>query len=122
MSRHSVCTTRNDEDVCVTVGWDRPLSGFFMDVTRTIEFTDEDDGVTYQDDEYIYSNLEDPNLPMGLSLDLNYFKLKISDLNIELPDEIFTIVENDGVKNVGNLFAFYEFSGGSLKLINSVVG
>ena len=42
----------------------------------------------------------------------------VSQMNIDMPDEIFSIVEHDGKYNVGNLVKFYDLVGGSLRCNN----
>jgi len=107
MSQHYVYTQLDGEKVVVMLGWDRPLSGYFMVVIRPFEHTDED-GETYPDEEYLYSNIEDPNLRLGLSSRPTYFKEKLTELGITIPDKIFHIIDNDGQLNKGNDVHFYD--------------
>lgn len=101
MSQHFVNTKLNGEKIVVLLGWDRPLSGYFMVVTKPFERTDHE-GETYPDEEYLYSNLKDPNLKFGVSRQLEYFKKKLTEIAISIPDEIFHIIINDGKLNMGN--------------------
>lgn len=110
MSRHTVRAFMNDDVVDVSIGWDRQLSVFFMDVTKIIDFTDDDECETYEVEEYIYSG----NTARNLSL----FKTRLDDLSIYVPDDLFSIVDNENKQYVGNSFSFYEISNGALKKVS----
>lgn len=115
MSQHYVYTELNGEKIIVLLGWDRPLSGYFMVVIKPIEKIDED-GESYTEDEYLYSNLEDRNLSFGLSQEPEYFKEILTKMAIVIPDEAFQIITNDGRLDVGNDVNFYDVVNGSLQL------
>jgi len=67
MSQHFFKCLHQGKPVCVLMGWDRPLSGFFLVVEADIPTLDDD---------YVYSNLNDPALTecYGLPDDIGYFK------------------------------------------------
>lgn len=118
MSQHYVNTVINGETITVMLGWDRPLSGYFMVVMKPFEMVDEETGETYSDEEYLYSNLNDSELKYGLSKKPRYFLAKLKEFNIDMPDEIFSIIEDDGKRNVGNLVKSYDLVDGALHCCN----
>lgn len=114
MSQHYVKTIVDGEPITVMLGWDRPLAGYFMVVMKPLEIFDEETGEAYVDEDYLYSNLNDPELNYGLSKKPHYFFTKLKDFDIDMPDEIFSIIEYDGKRNVGNLVKFYDLVEGVL--------
>jgi len=117
MSQHYVNTELNGEDIVVQIGWDRPLSGFFMNVIQPFnppEDFDWEGDLSDCEDKYIYSNLEDSQLKFGFSNDTRYFKEKLAHLKIDMPNQIFEIVKKDREYNVGNSVKSYNIVDGSL--------
>ena len=97
MSQHSFNTTLEGRRVIVVVGYDRPLRGFFC----FVEKCDADDT---EEDEFVYSNLNDLKLAScyGLSKSLDYFKGVLRDLGLQVPASMFEQSELDMRGNVGN--------------------
>ncbi len=114
MSQHYVSTQRDGENIEILLGWDRPLSGFFMVVSQQLEpacdCDPDGDLISGCEVKYFYSNLGDPELKHGFSNDPFYFKKKLVELNIEMPDEIFNIMLQDGLNNVGNAVRCYDLT------------
>jgi len=123
MSQHRFETqTSTGRNVEVTIGYDRPLNGFFLVVNATALDTaavadvyddgddecDDDDG-----DVFIYSNLDDIDLIDlgGLTLDLQYFKSKLALLGITLAPNIEHELQEDRRHRVGNRFCLYDSAG-----------
>jgi hypothetical protein len=92
MSQHYYHETDPDGS-CITVllGWDRPLQHVFLDVTK-----ESNDRKT---EEMLYSNLDDPS---SRGQDLVYYRNKVSDLGLSLPETMYTEVERDQANNTGN--------------------
>ena len=97
MSQHSFNTTLQGRPVIVVVGYDRPLRGFFC----FVEKCEVDDA---EDDEFVYSNLNDLLLASsyGLSKSLEYFKGVLHELGLRVPTSMFEQSELDMLGNVGN--------------------
>lgn len=80
----------------VMAGWDRPLQGFFMSIELLDAPEDEDNC-------YLYSNLDDENLPIGgFARSFDYFLPILQRLEINLPAEMIADIESDGRANMGN--------------------
>lgn len=81
MSQYKHTTTYQGKLVVILIGWDRPMKGFFM----VIDFEDN------ETDDYIYTNLDDPELKKthGLSPSWTHFNNKLKELGLSVPEEIF---------------------------------
>jgi hypothetical protein len=112
MSQHYFhTTTESGQPVCVTLGWDRPLGHFFMEVeqlrTPTAEPStppafdaDEDDlggGL-------LYSNLQERD---AFTKSLDDYRAKLKELGIAVPDAMFVEVAWDEMLRVGNRYLWY---------------
>ena len=91
MSQHTFKTTRDGEPICVLMGWDRPLAYFFLVVER-LAMTDDENA-------YLYLYLDDPG---AIDCSLDYYRKKLSELGISVPESMFVEAENDRQHNVGN--------------------
>jgi hypothetical protein len=121
MSQHLYCTTHLGQPVEITMGWDRPLQGYFMVVTRltTAEGAagglDEgsEDSEDEGDDAIVYSNLDDPELAVwgGLPPTVDHFRTKLDALGLQVPAAMLEAVERDGWLNVGNHQVVYDADG-----------
>jgi len=121
MSQHRFQTkTSTGREVEVTIGYDRPLNGFFLVVSvsalDTAAFADVYDAADEDDDDgdvFIYSNLDDVALIDlgGLTLDLQYFKDKLTFLGITLAPNIEHELQEDRRQRVGNRFCLYDSAG-----------
>lgn len=102
MSQHNFKTTHAGRPVLVLMGWDRPLSQFFM----VVEYLD-------ADDQYAYSNLDDPDLSgrPGDGPELDYFRGKLALLGIAVPALMLGNVQLDRAVNRGNYTVHYDQSG-----------
>ena len=101
MSQHYFNCKRNDHDVTITLGYDRPLDKFFLNV--------EQEGV--DSDNYI--SLYDLNAPDD---DMDYFREKLKSLGIAAPESFFLAVEEDAVERVGN-YVVQHFADGSMEIL-----
>lgn len=96
MSQHIINTTdQRGKRVSVQMGWDRPLQQHFL-VVEELDATDDGEG------NYLYSNLADPMA--GGCRDFSYFEDKLSELGIEVPEEMVFEVVADQFNNVGNRY------------------
>ena len=78
MSQHVFQSTQAGRTVEVMLGYDPPLDGFFMTVMI--------------DGEIAYTNLEEEN---AFSKDLLYFRSKLTELGLQVPQEMFDEAELD---------------------------
>ena len=78
MSQHVFQSTQDGRTVEVMLGYDPPLDGFFMTVTI--------------DGAIAYTNLEEEN---AFSKDLPYFRSKLTELGLQVPQEMFDEAELD---------------------------
>lgn len=101
MSQRRIKTVLNNRPVQVTMGWDRPLGYFHLVIELEDPSEDEED--------YLYSNLEDPT--GGFVKDLRYYESKLNQLGIRIPQQMFVDTSQDQCNNVGNLVALYREDG-----------
>jgi hypothetical protein len=114
MSQHVIELEHKGKEIEVLIGWDRPLQRFFL-VIEEIESEDVE-----PDEEYIYSNLNDSNLPDGCDeyTNLEYFKGILQMLGIEIPQQIFIEVYKNMEDNVGNRDVTWNKDGTIKSIIN----
>jgi hypothetical protein len=105
MSQHFFTTTHEGRPVELLMGWDRPLQGFFMLVSRGDAGDDEV--------EYLYCNLDDHALVRcgGLPAAMDHFVVQLRALGIEVPPAMLAEVERDAEVNAGNRFVVYDSDG-----------
>lgn len=98
MSQHTIRThNAAGQPVQVLLGFDRPLGHVFL----VVEGEAANDG-------YLYSNLDDKN---AFGRDLDYYRAKLAELNINVPESMFEQVTNDSRNNVGNRSVEYQPDG-----------
>lgn len=95
MSAHYFDTVHADHPVRVTLGYDRPLDYFHLTIART-------SGSMSDEDHFVYCNLLDPELPRGDCVDLEYYRDKLRELGITIPESMFHETELDAINRVGN--------------------
>ena len=102
MTQHFYPTEYQGQPATIMMGWDRPLQGFFMVVEA-----DNKRG------EYIYSNLDDPELIQfgGLPPCLDHFLAKLQTLGLSVPDAMVEGIELDAMFNTGNRRVEYNRDG-----------
>lgn len=116
MSQHRFETqTASGRQVEVTIGYDRPLNGFFLVV---LDAGQDDSG---DEDVLVYCNLDDIELIDlgGLTLDLEYFKRKLVLVGIALPLIIESELQEDRRLRVGNRYCEYDAQGNRLARVGS---
>jgi len=89
MSRHTIALIHEGEDTSITLGWDRPLQGYFMTIEKG---SDEEDGI-------YWSNLD---LVEPHPKELTFFLSELKRLQISLPQQMIDAVLLDGKNNIGN--------------------
>jgi len=100
MSQHFFSTTYQGQPVSVCLGWDRPLQGFFMLIEK--------EGIAEDaDQEFVYLNLEDPDLKMGFHRDINSIVDGLARFEIAVPEKLIVEVIKDKRNNVGNRVEHY---------------
>jgi hypothetical protein len=100
MSQHIYKTEYQGRPIEVQIGWDRPLQGFYM----VIDWLDADDN----EDEYLYSNLDDLTLPSTHPNELSCFLAQLSRLGIVVPQKMLQAVISDQQENAGNKIVYYD--------------
>lgn len=118
MSQHNTLTKFTtvkgaELEVDVLMGWDRPLQQQFLVVEVLdfdIELTEEDLPETLRstsdvDEGIVYSNLCDE----AEGKDLQYFKNKLNQLGIKVPESMFDACEIDQQTNADDHGTFHEF-------------
>ncbi len=103
MSQHIIHHQYQGETIIITLGWDRPLQGFFMVICA----------LKRSGQGYLYSNLDDPNLIScnGLPSSLDYFLKKLAALGLTIPPSMIESVQLDGILNMGNRVVYYPTDG-----------
>lgn len=110
MSQHVLVTvSAAGQNVEVTLGFDRPLGHFFLDVVRLgsvcptgqVESSALDEE---EEDESLYSNLDEAE---AFNKDLDYYAAKLKELGIVAPAAMFEQVFLDSCFGVGNRFVRY---------------
>jgi hypothetical protein len=96
MSQHVFETFLHAMPLTIVMGWDRPLQGFFLMVSKDDE----------EEEKYLYSNLEDPNLDRnnGMAHSLEYLEDKLAALGLSVPTEMLSELRKDCALNVGNRY------------------
>ena len=122
MSQHVYTSAPGDNGrVRVTMGFDRPLQGFFMTAEALKEETVEalasqpDAGDDEDDEEegFLYSNMADVALlsSYGYSSSLDHFIAKLEKLDIKVPERMIAEVHADMDGNVGNRVVYWDADG-----------
>jgi hypothetical protein len=106
MSQHFFTTRYEGRSVTVVVGFDRPLRGFFC-------FVERNDANGDDDEQFVYSNLDDPKLAgcLGMPKSLRYFVKRLDDLGLVVPRSMFDEAECDRLGNVGNRCVWHDEKG-----------
>ncbi|WP_437610063.1 hypothetical protein [Erwinia sp. V71] len=100
MSRHYFNTFHKGFPIIVVLGWDRPMRYFFLTIEKPAELID--DAMQVEDDHFLYSNLHEAD-PFGH--DLDYYREVLRYFQIAVPESLFTEVQSDAERNVGNRLA-----------------
>ena len=90
MSRHFL-----DCEYRVTLGYDRPLDQFFLQVARLPSDPAQD-----EESPFVYASIDDPNDRCNLE----YYWAKLRELGITVPATMFLEVSNDAFNRVGNRY------------------
>lgn len=97
MSQHYFDTFHKGLPITVLLGWDRPLSYFFLVIQKPAELIDS--SMEVESEHYLYSYLYEKD-PFGLSLD--YYRAVLRHFQILVPESMFIEVQRDCARNVGN--------------------
>ncbi|MGN3708699.1 hypothetical protein [Achromobacter xylosoxidans] len=106
MSNHYFATEHKGHPVTVNLGWDRPLSYFFMVITKPAELLDESQLV--DDEDYLYSNLHEQE---PFEMDLDYYRQVLNHFGISVPESMFKEAEEDMFNDVGNRVVTHQADG-----------
>jgi len=100
MSLHKYTTQLRNIELVVTMGWDRPLQGFFMTIIQTNLEPESVDKKYEEDDEvFLFNNLEQQvSHPKGIEA----YLFELEHRGIEVPEKMINEVLADGMHNVGN--------------------
>jgi len=100
MSLHKYTTQLGNIELVVTMGWDRPLQGFFMTIIQT-NFEPAPAGEENEEDDEIclFNNLEQQvSHPKGIEA----YLFELEHRGIEVPEQMINEILADGMHNVGN--------------------
>jgi len=107
MSHHIFQSALNGRPVTVDLGWDRPLQYVFM----TVSSQDLKDHPDDDSSPYLYSNLDDENLPIQGTQSVEYFQDRLTELGISVPSIMLQSVQDDHNQDVGNKTVEYQADG-----------
>ena len=94
MTIHNINTKLNGQNICVSMGWDRPLKYFFMNILD-------------ENDETLFSNLFS-KYPHPRNLDIYLGILKF--LDIKIPAKAICEIYDDAENDRGNRYETWEVS------------
>ncbi|CAM5208974.1 MULTISPECIES: hypothetical protein [Alcaligenaceae] len=106
MSQHHFETLHKGFPITVALGWDRPMRYFFLTIHKPAELIDSAMKVECED--FLYSNWQEED-PFGHGPD--YFREVLRHFHIDVPESMFTEVQQDYVKNVGNRVVKHQADG-----------
>lgn len=106
MSRHHFHTTNKGQFVLVTIGWDRPLQGYFMMVEKQGISESQDE------DQFLFNNLE---WIESHPIILEPFIDELKKLEIDLPNPIYQELRADSTGNIGNKMVEWHMCNGCLE-------
>lgn len=93
-------TQRLGNDTTIEVGYDRQMDYVFVQVIKN--------------GEYLYSNIDDPNINFSLQNDFSHFDVEIRKLGLEIPEDLKVKALNDradyfkSIESIPNqIFAYY---------------
>jgi hypothetical protein len=92
MSRH-IFECQLQCAVRVRLGYDRPLNEFFLQVERIGARSDLGHAL------FLYASIHDP---FNTGDDLDYYRHKLEQLGVVVPESLFRAVEEDAARGVGN--------------------
>ena len=106
MSQHRFTTMHDNDEIVVTLGWDRPLQGFFMTIIKNPKDGKED---AEQDPVYLFNCLDqDESHPREIS----GFLFELAHRGIVIPQEVFNEVLSDNTNDVGNKIVDHRYVNG----------
>ena len=107
MSVHSFTTRHGGDEIVVTMGWDRPLQGYFMTITR---IDSNPEGNTEDEEKhFLFNNLEQYiTHPKGIE----GYLFELGQRRIHVPEQMISEVIMDGISNVGNKYVIHRFENG----------
>ena len=115
MSQHYILCERNGYRVRVTLGYDRRLDRYFLNVEQDGIDPDEPpfpSGQILNEQSVFYVSLYDLEAPYD---DMNYFREKLRSFGIVVPESFFLAVEEDAIECVGN-YVVEHFADGMMRV------
>ncbi|SSW73803.1 hypothetical protein AVE30378_06150 [Achromobacter veterisilvae] len=95
MSRHYFDTVHKGFPITVVLGWDRPMNYFFLFIEKPTELID--DTAKVESDPFNH--------------DLDYYRVVLCHFQIDVPESMFTEVQQDCEGNVGNRVVKHQADG-----------
>lgn len=110
MSQHKFITTRGDSEIIVTMGWDRPLQGFFMTIME-VESKPPIAGEAENEDEpvYLFNSLDQHD---SHPREISGYLFELIDREIVIPQEMLDELLSDSTHNVGNKIVEHRYVNG----------
>lgn len=109
MSQHKFITTHGDSEIVVTMGWDRPLQGFFMSIIKVnaepsaSETEDKDNPV------YLFNCLDQHD---SHPREITGYLFELIDREIVIPQEMLNELLSDSTHNIGNKIVEHRYVNG----------
>lgn len=106
MSKHiiSVHSKKAEGPVRIQLGWDKPMSEFYL-----VVFVEPPEGQEFDDTKIVYSSLDDRNADG--QQDLGYFKGIAVQLGCDVPEALWRAAHQDSEFNVVNKIHYYSPTG-----------
>ena len=106
MSQHKFTTMHDNDEIVVTLGWDRPLQGFFMTIVKKPnpgKTIDEHNPV------YLFNCLDqDESHPREIS----GFLFELAHRGIVIPQQMLNELLSDNTDNIGNKIVDHRYVNG----------
>lgn len=110
MSQHKFITMHNGSEIVVTMGWDRPLQGFFMFIME-VDSKPLIAGETENEDEpvYLFNCLDQHD---AHPREISGYLFELIDREIVIPQEMLNELLSDSTHNVGNKIVEHRYVNG----------
>ena len=109
MSLHRFTTRLGDSKIVVTMGWDRPLQGYFMSIMQLKSTPSAFADDVEEEGGYLFNHLDQIE---SNPRELTAYLFELENRGIEIPQRMIDEVTMDGVRNVGNKIVDHCYVGG----------
>lgn len=106
MSQHRFTTMHDNDEIEVTLGWDRPLQGFFMTIVKKPKDSKKD---AEHNPAYLFNCLDQAQ---SHPREISGFLFELVHRGIVIPQEMLNEVLSDNTNNVGNKIVEHRYVNG----------